>query len=68
MRAREGGFYDSEATASKLFRIFSLVAIFISSLGVYGLVAFMVVRKTKEVGIRKVLGASVGSILAIFFA
>ena len=64
--SRIAGFYDSEATASKLFRIFSLVAIFISSLGVYGLVAFMVVRKTKEVGIRKVLGASVGSILAIF--
>lgn len=63
---RIAGYYDSEATASKLFRIFSLIAIFISSLGVYGLVAFMVVQKTKEVGIRKVLGASVGSILAIF--
>lgn len=60
------GYYDSEATASKLFRIFAALAVFISCLGVYGLVAFMVVRKTKEVGIRKVLGASVGSILSIF--
>jgi putative ABC transport system permease protein len=60
------GYYDSEATASRLFRIFAALAIFISCLGVYGLVAFMVVRKTKEVGIRKVLGASTGSILTIF--
>ena len=60
------GYYESEATASKLFRIFAVLAIFISSLGVYGLVAFMVTRKTKEVGIRKVLGASTRSILSIF--
>jgi putative ABC transport system permease protein len=60
------GYYDSEATASRLFRVFAVLAIFISCLGVYGLVAFMVVRKTKEVGIRKVLGASTGSILTIF--
>jgi putative ABC transport system permease protein len=60
------GYYDSEATASRLFRIFAALAIFISCLGVYGLVAFMVVRKTKEVGIRKVLGACTGSILTIF--
>ena len=60
------GYYDSEATGSRLFRIFAVLAIFISCLGVYGLVAFMVVRKTKEVGIRKVLGASTRSILTIF--
>jgi hypothetical protein len=60
------GYYDSEATASRLFRIFAILSIFISCIGVYGLVAFMAARKTKEVGIRKVLGASVGSILTIF--
>jgi len=60
------GYYDSEATAARLFRLFAILAVFISCLGLYGLVAFMVVRKTKEVGIRKVLGASIGSILYIF--
>jgi len=60
------GYYDSEATASRLFRIFAVLAIFITCLGVYGLVAFMVARKTKEVGVRKVLGASTANILSIF--
>ncbi|HVY75992.1 MAG TPA: FtsX-like permease family protein, partial [Puia sp.] len=60
------GYYDTEAMTARLFRVFCLLAIFISCLGVYGLVAFMVVRKTREVGIRKVLGASVQSILFIF--
>jgi ABC-type antimicrobial peptide transport system permease subunit len=61
-----GSYYETEATASTLFRIFSALAIFIACLGVYGLVAFMVARKTKEVGIRKVLGATTASILSIF--
>jgi putative ABC transport system permease protein len=60
------GYYDAEATASRLFRVFAALAIFISCLGLYGLVAFMVLRKTKEVGIRKVLGASTASIISIF--
>ena len=59
-------FYTSEAMASTLFKIAAFFAIFISCLGLYGLVSFMAVQKTKEVGIRKVLGASVQSIVFLF--
>jgi len=61
-----GRFYKAEAMTGKLFEIFAILAIFISCLGLYGLVSFMAVQKTKEVGIRKVLGASVQSILYLF--
>ena len=59
-------FYENEAITAQLFRIFSILAIFISCLGLYGLVSFMAVQKTKEVGIRKVLGASAKSIVYLF--
>jgi ABC-type antimicrobial peptide transport system permease subunit len=59
-------FYKNEAITSRLFKIFSMLAIFISCLGLYGLVSFMLVQKTKEVGIRKVLGASPQSIVYLF--
>lgn len=59
-------FYRAEATIAQLFKIFAALAIFISCLGLYGLVAFMAVQKTKEIGIRKVLGASVQSIVYLF--
>jgi putative ABC transport system permease protein len=59
-------FYKTEALASHLFKIAAFLSIFISCLGLYGLVSFMAVQKTKEVGIRKVLGASVQSIVYLF--
>lgn len=59
-------FYEQENQLSLLYKIFAGLAIFISCLGLYGLVSFMVVQKTKEVGIRKVLGAGIGSIVFIF--
>lgn len=59
-------YYRQEARLSAMFKVYALLAIFISCLGLYGLVSFMVVQKTKEVGIRKVLGASVQSILYLF--
>jgi putative ABC transport system permease protein len=56
-------FYKQEDQLSQLYKIFAGIAIFISCLGLYGLVSFMAVQRTKEVGIRKVLGASVRNIV-----
>ncbi|HZY37302.1 MAG TPA: ABC transporter permease [Mucilaginibacter sp.] len=59
-------FYKQENQLELVYKIFALIAIFISCLGLYGLVSFMAVQRTKEVGIRKVLGASVTSIVYLF--
>lgn len=59
-------FYRQENQLSQLYKIFAAIAIFISCLGLYGLVSFMAVQRTKEVGIRKVLGATVGKIVYLF--
>jgi len=60
------GFYKQENQLSKLYTLFAAIAIFISCLGLYGLVSFMAVQRTKEVGIRKVLGASIAHIMYLF--
>jgi putative ABC transport system permease protein len=59
-------FYNAEAIESTLFKTFAVLAIFISCLGLYGLISFMAVQKIKEVAIRKVLGASIPGILYLF--
>jgi putative ABC transport system permease protein len=59
-------FYKSEDQLSTLYKMFAGIAIFISCLGLYGLVSFMAVQRTKEVGIRKTLGASVSHIVYLF--
>jgi putative ABC transport system permease protein len=56
-------FYKQESRLSQLYQLFAGIAIFISCLGLYGFVSFMAVQRTKEVGIRKVLGASVPKII-----
>ena len=58
--------YLVEDIMYKTVKVFSVIAIIIGCLGLYGLVSFMAVRKTKEIGIRKVLGATYGQILYIF--
>ncbi len=57
--------YQSEQVAKELSGYFAFLAIFISSLGLLGLVIFTAEQRTKEVGIRKVLGASVSQIAAL---
>ncbi|MFZ0391239.1 MAG: ABC transporter permease [Calditrichia bacterium] len=55
--------YQNDRNTGRLFASFSFLAIFIGCLGLFGLVSFTVEQKTKEIGIRKVLGASVGGIV-----
>lgn len=60
--------YRSEQQVATLFLYFAGLAILIACLGLFGLAAYMVEQRTKEVGVRKVLGASMGSIVALFSA
>jgi putative ABC transport system permease protein len=55
--------YGAETRLLKIFSIFSAFAIFISCLGLFGLASFTTEQRTKEIGIRKVLGASVSNII-----
>ena len=57
--------YNDEKTTAQLFLVFSLLAVIIACLGLYGLSAFTVERRTKEIGIRKVMGASVKDIVSL---
>lgn len=57
--------YDSEQKESQLFLIFSALAIFIAALGLFGLTTFNTLQRAREIGIRKVLGASVPHIVKL---
>lgn len=59
-------FYEGEQKMSALLTVFTFMAIFIGCLGLFGLATFMANRKTKEIGVRKALGASVESIVFLF--
>ena len=58
-------FYETEQRISSLCKGFGLLAIFISCLGLLGLAMHAAARRTKEIGVRKVLGASVGNIVTL---
>jgi len=55
--------YSNEEKTARVFSIFSILAIFIASLGLLGLASFSAAQRTKEVGIRKAMGASISSVL-----
>jgi len=57
--------YASDRNTGIIFSIFSILAIFIAALGLLGLASFSAVQRTKEVGIRKVMGATVSSVMTI---
>jgi len=59
-------FYKQETQLSQLYKIFAAIAIFLSCLGLYGLASFMAMQRIKEVGIRKVLGATTRNIVYLF--
>ena len=59
-------YYKEEAVIGKIFRYFTILTIFIASLGLLGLSAFMAQRRTREIGIRKAMGSSVNSVVNLF--
>lgn len=60
-----GALYEAEVRSGKLFSAFAMLAIVIACLGAFGLAAFLASQRKKEIGIRKVLGASVTSIVGL---
>lgn len=58
-------FYEAETTISRLANLFTGLAMLICALGLFGLLSFTVGQRTKEIGVRKVLGASVSSIVVL---
>lgn len=57
--------YKNEQTSSKILGVFSMLAILIACIGLFGLASYTAFLRTKEIGVRKVLGASVGSIVLL---
>lgn len=67
MDEQVGEFFETETMTLRLVRVFAGIAIFIGCLGLYGLSAFMVAKKRKEVGVRKTLGAGVFGLVWLFW-
>ena len=57
--------YESQENLADIISIFGVLGIFIASLGLFGLASFTVQQRTKEIGIRKVLGASISSVWSL---
>ena len=65
MDERFAKLYKSEQQQGSLFTIFSFIAIFIACLGLFGLSSFIITQRIKEIGIRKILGSSIGEIVRV---
>ncbi|MGG7663004.1 ABC transporter permease [Dyadobacter sp. BHUBP1] len=65
LNERFNNMYESEQRVGRLFGIFAALAVVIACLGLFGLAAFTTIQRTKEIGVRKVLGASVWSIVSL---
>jgi putative ABC transport system permease protein len=57
--------YKNEKLVARIFGAFSLLAVFVSCLGLFGLISYSAEQRTKEIGIRKVLGASISNIVLL---
>lgn len=57
--------YQSETRTARLIEVATILAVLIASMGLFGLATFTAEQRTKEIGVRKVLGASVGSVVAL---
>ena len=64
---RFNSLYEQDKRFGNVIIVFSLLAIFIGILGLYGLASFLSIQRSKEVGVRKVLGATNSQILYIFY-
>lgn len=58
------GMYSNDQRTFDILRLFAIIAIIIACMGLFGLVSYLVVQKTKEISIRKVMGATVGRIIS----
>jgi len=68
LETRLNGLYASEERMMKMFGAFSLLAIFVASLGLFGLASYAAEQRIREIGIRKIMGASAGRIVTMFTA
>lgn len=59
--------YQADQRFGQVFGVFTGIAIFVACLGLFGLVSYTIVQRTKEIGIRKVLGATVNNILGLLY-
>lgn len=64
---RFAALYDQDERFGNVFAVFSVFSILVATLGLFGLVSFLALQRTKEIGIRKVLGASIWQIVGIFY-
>jgi putative ABC transport system permease protein len=58
--------YKADVVVGSVLGIFSLLAVFVTSLGIFGLFSFLVIQRTKEISIRSILGAGIPRILILF--